>query len=71
MKATDFIAQKTEITVSDLKAGDVIYVHPTENATPYLVLDVGHPFILIENMKSHFASLYRPEKVYKQIISKD
>lgn len=49
----------TEVSVSNLKSGDIIYVSKTEKSVPFEVIDVGAPFILIENVKTHFASLYR------------
>lgn len=58
---------KTAVAVEELKANDVVYLSNKDDATPYLVLDVGKPFILIENMRSHFANLYRPTVIYKEI----
>lgn len=49
----------TEVSVSNLKSGDIIYVSKTEKSVPFHVIDVGAPFILIENVKTHFASLFR------------
>lgn len=49
----------TEVSVSNLKHGDIIYVSKTEKSVPFVVIDVGAPFILLENTKTHFASLYR------------
>lgn len=49
----------TEVSVSNLKHGDIIYVSKSEKSVPFEVMDIGAPFILLENTKTHFASLYR------------
>lgn len=59
--------QKVLVTIEQVKAGDVIYLSTKADATPYSVLDVGNPFILIENLKSHFCNLFRPTQIYKEI----
>lgn len=60
---------KVVVSVDTLKPNDVIYISKKEDACPYLVLDVGVPFILIENMKTHFANMYRPTIIYKEVDS--
>lgn len=57
---------KVAINLEDVKRGDVIYLSKKDDATPYTVLDIGTPFILIENMRNHFANLYRPTVIYKE-----
>lgn len=59
--------ERVEVTIDSLKPGDVVYISNKEDATPYQVLDTGKPFILIENMKSHFANMYRPVHIYKDL----
>lgn len=55
------------IKVTDLKVGDEIYLTAKDNVK-YTVLDVGNPFILIEDPK-HFANLYRVvDYIYKEIV---
>lgn len=55
-----------EISLTDLKVGDVIWLDP-KHSSDYTVLDVGNPFILIED-PSHFAYLYRVAKpIYKPL----
>lgn len=51
---------KVQVSIKDLKVGDEIFVYtPAEkDHVAYTVLDVGDPFILIED-KYHFANLYR------------
>lgn len=51
--------QRTAVTLESVIRGDVIYLSPKDDATPYQVIDLGSPFILIENLKSHFGYLYR------------
>lgn len=47
------------VTIDELKPLDVVCLSESDK-TPYLVLDTGNPFILIENKETHFAHLYRP-----------
>lgn len=59
---------RTEVENKDLKVGDKIYLAEKETSG-YTVLDVGDPFILIEN-ECHFAYLYRVTKpLWKDIIT--
>lgn len=57
-----------EVSLTDLKVGDKIYLDPRySELSGYTVLDVGNPFILIED-SAHFANLYRVTKpLYKKI----
>lgn len=57
---------KVAVNLEDVKRGDIIYLSKKDVATPYSVLDIGTPFILIENMRNHFANLYRPTIIYKE-----
>lgn len=55
-----------EIALTDLKVGDIIWLDP-KHSSDYTVLDVGNPFILIED-STHFAYLYRVVKpIYKPL----
>lgn len=56
----------SEIDIKNLKIGDIVYLD-ADDSTAYTVLDTGAPFILIENNDTHFAYLYRPNKLYKTI----
>ena len=58
---------RTPINLDSLQIGDIIYLSDKEDAVSYTVLDKGNPFILIENNKSHFCNLYRPNVIYKNI----
>lgn len=59
--------QRVIVTLDQVNIGDVIYLSQKPDATPYQILDKGNPFVLIENMKSHFANMYRPTTIYKEI----
>lgn len=48
---------KIPVDVKDLKIGDLVYLTEKDSGL-YTVLDVGTPFILIEDT-AHFAYLYR------------
>lgn len=59
---------KVAVAVTDVKPGDTVYISNTDKSIPYYVLDVGSPFILIENTNTHFASLYRVvNNLYKEL----
>lgn len=58
--------KKVLVQVEDVKPGDLVYLSSKDDAQAYSVLDVGKPFILIENLKSHFCNLYRPINLYKE-----
>lgn len=51
------------IPIENIKIGDIIYVE-NDDETPYLVLDVGNPFVLILNQMTNFANLYKCNHVY-------
>lgn len=58
---------KVAVAVTDVRPGDTVYISNTDKSIPYFVLDVGNPFILIENTKTHFASMYRVvDNLYKE-----
>lgn len=59
--------KRTAVPLDQVNIGDVVYISDKADATPYQVLDKGTPFILIENMRSHFANLYRPTILFKEI----
>lgn len=59
---------KVAVAVTEVKPGDTVYLSNTEKSSPFYVLDVGSPFILIENTRTHFASLYRVvDSLYKEM----
>ena len=47
-----------EVRFDTVKVGDEVYISDT-NMTPYKVLDIGEPFILILDTKTNFAHLYK------------
>ena len=60
--------ERQVVAIEDVKPGDVVYISTKEDAPSYLVLDVGKPFILFENQRTHFANLYRPTLLYKDVV---
>lgn len=48
-----------KVKVDDLKPGQKVFISSSADEC-YLVLDVGHPFILLENLETHWAGLYHP-----------
>lgn len=67
------MAKKTKKTnfkvvdAKDVQRGDTIYIENKEDATPYLVIDIGSPFILIEDLHTHWAGLYHFTNLYKAV----
>lgn len=47
------------IAVENIKRDDIIYIEDSPTADPYQVRDLGAPFILIENLNTHFCYCYR------------
>lgn len=69
MEATKIpTVQRQQVAIEDVKPGDVVFISTKEDAPSYLVLDVGKPFILFENQRTHFANLYRPTVLYKDVV---
>lgn len=56
-----------ELNKKDLKIGDKVFVENDLDDVEYKVLDIGDPFILIENEETRFAYLHRVNKLYKKI----
>lgn len=65
-KKEEEILSKRLVSLSDLRIGDIIYIEKMdENSEEYQVLDVGDPFILILNLRTGFANLYKGTIFYK------
>lgn len=60
-------SKKVPVSLDSVTIGDTVYISDKDEATAYVVLDKGTPFILIENMRTHFANLYRPQVIYKML----
>lgn len=59
--------KKLPFTIDEINVMDTIFLSEDDD-TPYLVLDTGKPFILIENKLTNFATLYRPTiNMYKYV----
>lgn len=66
MASTKKTIKNKIVHVKDISRGDVIAI--SEDVAPnYLVIDVGDPFCLLEDLDSGFCSLYHPKNsiVYK------
>lgn len=48
-----------ESSVDNLSIGDMVYLKPDLKSQAYQIIDKGTPFILVENIRTHFCSLYR------------
>lgn len=57
------------ISLDKVERGDVVCVDSKPNAKEYRVLDKADPFILVENVDSHFCVTYHVTKpLYKKTI---
>lgn len=57
---------RVDVSISEISRGDVIYLSKT-GKDRWLVIDVGQPYILIENLRTHFATLYHAiSNLYKE-----
>lgn len=56
---------RVEVSLDSLKIGDRIFIDVLD-VDEYEVLDIGSPFILILNIRTNFASLYKATRqIYK------
>lgn len=65
VKETEDVLVKVDI--KDAKIGDEIYVEDDITGVEYTILDMGNPFILIEDETTRFAYLHRVNNIYKKI----
>lgn len=56
-KKTTKSEERVIVPFKDVNRGDVIYLSE-DDKDKWLVIDVGQPYILIENLSTNFASLY-------------
>lgn len=56
-----------EVDLKTIKIGDKVFVEPDLLGVEYTILDIGNPFILVENEITRFAYLHRVNKLYKKI----
>lgn len=56
------------VAFETLKRDDIIYIEDTPSADPWQIRDLGQPFILIENLNTHFCLCYHVvTPIYKLI----
>lgn len=60
-KATNLVV----VDPKDVRRGDTIYIENKEDAVPYFVIDMGNPYMLIENLNTGFGSIYHYHTLYK------
>lgn len=53
-----------KITIKELEVGMRIRIHDNSKSDVWIVLDIGHPFVLLENTRTHFAQLYHYHEFY-------
>lgn len=51
---------------TDLR-GQIVYIEQKEDAVPYLVIDIGSPYVLFENTLTNFATLYHFTNLYQKV----
>lgn len=59
--ATPFVV----VDPKDVKRGDTIYIENKPGATPYFVIDMGSPYMLIEDLNTGFGNIYHYRTLYK------
>lgn len=65
---SEIVKKRIVVTVQQLQHNDIIYLSDKSNATPFVVLDFADPFLIIENTKTHFASLFHVvSNIYKEV----
>lgn len=57
------MANKKQVDVKDLKYGDIVYLD-IDSDEKYIVLDQGNPYILIENVETHFCYMYHAFNIF-------
>ena len=56
-----------EVNLKNVMIGDRVFVEDDIDGVEYCILDLGDPFILIEDESTRFAYLHRVNKLYKKI----
>ena len=56
-----------EVNLKNVMIGDRVFVENDLDGVEYTILDLGDPFILIEDETTRFAYLHRVNKLYKKI----
>lgn len=64
---TNISMQFVKVDPATVQRGDTIFVSTTPKSVPYFVIDIGNPFFMLENSRTHFASLYHAGDMYKQV----
>lgn len=60
-KATNLVV----VDPKDVRRGDTIFIENKEGAVPYFVIDMGNPYMLIENLNTGFGNIYHYHTLYK------
>lgn len=61
-KKSEFIKVQPNLSLR----GQIVYIEDKSDAVPYLVIDIGSPYILIEDTISGFATLYHFTNLYQK-----
>ena len=56
-----------EVNLKNVMIGDRVFVENDIDGVEYVILDLGDPFILVEDETTRFAYLHRVNKLYKKI----
>ena len=56
-----------EVNLKNVMIGDRVFVENDLDGVEYVILDLGDPFVLLENETTRFAYLHRVNKLYKKI----
>lgn len=66
MAASKSQLKRKAFDIKDIERGDIVYIS-IDDTTPYLIIDVGNPFCLVENLDTHFGYLYHCTTLFKDL----
>lgn len=66
MAASRTQPKRKAFDIKDIERGDIVYIS-IDDTTPYLIIDVGNPFCLVENLDTHFGYLYHCTTLFKDM----
>lgn len=56
--------ERKQVDFDSLKVGDIIYA-TLEDGDPLCIMDINFPYMLVENLNTHFCLMYHPNQIFK------
>lgn len=56
--------ERKPVDFDSLKVGDIIYA-TLEDGDPLCIMDINFPYMLVENLNTHFCLMYHPNQIFK------